>query len=148
MIRYLVLFCSTVGVLGLEPCLGDTRGDRRCNKDPTHRVCAKIGTASTSFWHFTGQPSWCNTVGHYGGAYGSQPRCPASQPTWCICKWALAKWIHGEGCDRVEIDCGATDVCNLRQSYVDYTVDLTDARACVEQKCAAEWRACGEISIS
>ena len=27
---------------GLEPCPGDTRGDKRCNHDSTHRVCAKV----------------------------------------------------------------------------------------------------------
>ena len=26
----------------IAPCPGDTRGDRRCNHDPTHRVCAKV----------------------------------------------------------------------------------------------------------
>ena len=31
------------------------KGDGRCNKDDTHRVCAKIGESSTSFFSFTGQ---------------------------------------------------------------------------------------------
>ena len=67
-------------------CEGDTRGDRRCNHDSTHRVCAKIGDPTTSFFHFTHQPNWCNTRGHYGGKYGDQLRCPEEHPTWCICK--------------------------------------------------------------
>ena len=67
-------------------CKGDTRGDRRCNHDPTHRVCAEIGDPDTSFWRFTGQSSWCGTVGNYGGQYGSLPRCPLDTPTWCICR--------------------------------------------------------------
>ena len=45
-------------------CQGDTRGDRKCNHDSTHRVCAEIGDAKTSFWKHTGQRSWCNTRGH------------------------------------------------------------------------------------
>ena len=35
-----------------EVCEGDTRGDRTCSHDPTHRVCARIGDADTSFWQF------------------------------------------------------------------------------------------------
>ena len=43
--------------------------DRRCNHDPTHRVCAKIGLTGTSFWEFTGQDSWCGTVSKYALLY-------------------------------------------------------------------------------
>lgn len=46
-----------------QACPGDTRGHRGkvvCNQDATHRVCAKIGDANTSFWSFTGQRNWCN----------------------------------------------------------------------------------------
>ena len=94
-----VVFLSLlVSVTCLKPCPGDTRGDKRCNHDSTHRVCAKIGVEGTSFWEFTGQRSWCGTIGNYGGPYGSLPRCPPEEPTWCICKWATARWIAGEGC--------------------------------------------------
>jgi len=131
----------------LDPCPGDTRGDRRCNHDPTHRVCAKIGLAGSTFWEFTGQRSWCNTVGYYGGPYGSLPRCPADKPTWCICKWATARWIKNEGCgESVEFDCAATDVCNLKASYHDYNVDLQPAHDCMMIKCPDEWNRCPEAS--
>ena len=173
-------------------CAGDTRGDRRCNHDSTHRVCAKIGEADTSFWMFTGQKSWCvhlsarfcvptrtrmhtvlliylepraymplprsvrslprlgnrcNTVGYYGGEFGSQMRCPADKPTWCICKWATASWIKGESCnERVEIDCAATDICATAQglffSYNDYDTNLHPARECTKSKCSAQWAKC------
>ena len=128
-------------------CAGDTRGDRRCNHDSTHRVCAKIGEADTSFWMFTGQKSWCNTIGHYGGEFGSQMRCPADKPTWCICKWATASWIKGESCnERVEIDCAATDICATAQglffSYNDYDTNLHPARECTKSKCSAQWAKC------
>merc|ERR1711935_499239 len=83
----------------LKPCPGDTRGDRRCNHDATHRVCAKIGVPDTSFWTHTGQMNWCNEPGNYGGAHGAENRCPWAEPTWCICKWATADWIKGEGCN-------------------------------------------------
>ena len=56
-----LLFITAVSTL--EPCPGDTRGDKRCNFDDTHRVCAKIGVPNTSFWKFTGQQSWCQTTG-------------------------------------------------------------------------------------
>lgn len=128
-------------------CEGDTRGDRRCNHDSTHRVCAKIGNKDTSFFEFTGQPNWCGTIGHYGGRYGNDERCPVDKPTWCICKWATARWITGEGCnDSVEIDCAGTDICQTSQglffSYDDYNVNLKPAHECVEKKCAAQWQAC------
>ena len=43
-----------------EVCEGDTRGDRRCNHDSTHRVCARIGDPDTSFWKHTRQHNWCD----------------------------------------------------------------------------------------
>merc|ERR1712023_588649 len=93
----LVLFLSLHFCSAIEPCPGDTRGDGRCNHDITHRVCAKIGEPDTSFWRFTGQHSWCGTWYNYGNGY--KERCPADKPTWCICKWATASWIKGQGCD-------------------------------------------------
>merc|ERR1719261_1927376 len=129
------------------PCAGDTRGDKRCNHDQTHRVCAKIGDADTSFFEFTGQRNWCQTKGYYGGAHGAQSRCPPENPTWCICKWATAQWIKGEGCnDSVQIDCDATDICATEQglyfSYQDFSVDLKPAHECVERKCKSQWESC------
>lgn len=128
-------------------CKGDTRGDRRCNHDPTHRVCAEIGKADTSFWGFTGQASWCGTIGYYGGQYGDSVRCPPTAPTWCICKWATASWIQGEGCnDNISIDCAATDICATDQglffSYDDFDVSLHPARDCARSKCPTQWSAC------
>ena len=128
-------------------CEGDTRGDRRCNHDQTHRVCALIGDPDTSFWEHTGQNSWCGTIGYYGGEFGSNVRCPLEEPTWCICKWATASWIAGEGCsDNIEIDCAATDICatslGLFFSYDDFNVDLHPAHECVASKCADQWAAC------
>ena len=132
-------------------CEGDTRGDRRCNHDPTHRVCAKIGDKDTSFFKFTGQRNWCNTSGQYGGKSGHLDRCPPNKPTWCICKWATAKWIAGTGCnEQVNIDCAATDICQTSQglffSYDDYQVDLKPAHKCVEQKCSDLWAACAKAN--
>lgn len=128
-------------------CEGDTRGDRRCAHDPTHRVCARIGDADTSFWQFTRQNSWCGTRGRYTGLHGSDVRCPPEEPTWCICKWATADWIQGETCnDRINIDCEATDICatelGLFFSYNDYDVNLRPAHECVSQKCPEQWRRC------
>ena len=39
--------------------------------------------------------------GDYGDNNDGMQRCPASSPTWCICKWATANWIKGEGCNEV-----------------------------------------------
>jgi len=145
----LVLALTAWSAAGLVPCPGDTRGDRRCNHDPTHRVCAKIGIEGTSFWKFTGQTSWCGTIGYYGGPYGDKPRCPKDKPTWCICKWATARWIAGEGCkDTVEFDCAATDVCNLKASYQDYNVNLKPAHDCMMIKCKKEWDSCPDNNTS
>ena len=141
--RVLILLMSVMAVFGIVPCPGDTRGDKRCNHDATHRVCAEIGLEGTSFWEFTGQRSWCNTKGNYGGQYGNDLRCPTETPSWCICKWATASWIKGEGCsDNVQFDCEATDVCDLKMTYVDYNVDLKPAHDCMEKKCKEQWNAC------
>merc|ERR1711892_43919 len=143
MVTLFILSTFLVATLGLNPCPGDTRGDRRCNHDSTHRVCAKIGIEGTSFWEFTGQSSWCGTIGSYGGPYGSLPRCPPAKPSWCICKWATARWIAGEGCgEAVQFDCEATDVRDLRSSYLDFNVDLKPAHDCLEQKCKKQWDEC------
>jgi hypothetical protein len=130
-----------------QVCEGDTRGDRRCNHDSTHRVCARIGDPDTSFWEHTGQRSWCNTRGNYGGTWGNNMRCPLEEPTWCICKWATADWIQGEGCNaNINLNCAASDICatpyGLFFSYDDFSVDLHPAHECAKQKCAAEWTAC------
>ena len=135
--------CDAVASNTMKPCPGDTRYDRRCNFDTTHRVCAEIGVKGTSFWEFTGQTNWCNTKGYYGGTYGSLPRCPADKPTWCICKWATASWIKKQGCDdSIKFDCEATDVCNLKNSYVDFNIDLKPAHDCMMQKCKTQWDEC------
>jgi len=146
----------------MEICQGDTRGDQKCNHDVTHRVCAKIGDPDTSFFEFTGQANigkgtegwhgngWCNTAGSYDLAYsphGHDVRCPEDNPTWCICKWATASWIKGEGCtDGVEIDCPASDICStpngLFFSYKDGGVDLGPAKECVPTKCPEIWESC------
>ena len=128
-------------------CEGDTRGDRTCSHDPTHRVCARIGDADTSFWQFTNQRSWCGTRGNYYGQWGRDVRCPPENPTWCICKWATADWIQGETCnDRINIDCEATDICatelGLFFSYDDFDVNLHPAHMCAAQKCPTQWQAC------
>jgi len=135
-----------LAVKALDPCPGDTRGTGRCNFDHTHRVCAKIGVPGTSFWEFTGQRSWCNTAaspGYYSGSRATDLRCTADEPTWCICKWATARWIQGQGCDEtVQFNCAATDVCDLKNSYKDYNVDLKPAHDCLMVKCKEEWEAC------
>ena len=40
----LLLVVAALATAEIKPCPGDTRGDRRCNHDPTHRVCAKVRT--------------------------------------------------------------------------------------------------------
>jgi hypothetical protein len=112
---------------------------------------AKIGDPDTSFFHFTHQPNWCNTIGHYGGKYGDKLRCPEDHPTWCICKWATARWISGEGChESVSIDCDGTDICQTQDglffSYDDYQVDLKPAHECVAKKCPLQWTMCAKAN--
>jgi len=140
------LLFITASVSTLEPCPGDTRGDKRCNFDGTHRVCAKIGGPNTSFWRFTGQQSWCQTKGSYGGPNGRDMRCPLDKPTWCICKWATARWIKGQTCDEtIQFNCEATDVCNLKRSFTDFGTELKAAHDCMAIKCPTQWEACGDM---
>merc|ERR1711962_294198 len=133
------LFIATVATL--EPCPGDTRLDKRCNFDRTHRVCAKIGVPGSSFWKFTGQSSWCQKRG--AGDSGRDLRCPGDKPTWCICKWATARWIKGQGCDEtIQFNCEATDVCDVKHSYKDYNVRMKPAHDCMAKKCKKQWDKC------
>jgi len=143
-----------------KACPGDTRGKRgtvKCNHDPTHRVCAIIGDPDTSFWTFTGQSKWCGK-----DLYGSgEKACPYTKGdatddgSWCICKWATARWIKGVWpsttnpvkCPAsIEINCDASDICNTHQglffSYNDFGVDLKPAHECVKQKCKTIWDKC------
>lgn len=154
-------------------CPGDTRGDQgtvKCDHDSTHRVCAKIGDTGTSFWSFTGQSTWCgkNLYGNGGNScYGTNADGSAATAdsggnglgTWCICKWATARWIHGvwpsgtagQSCpDTIDIDCDATDICTTHQglyfSYGDFGVNLQPARACAMDRCSAKWTACADAN--
>merc|ERR1712136_736176 len=142
-LKIAVIATFVAKVTALEPCPGDTRGDRRCDFDGTHRVCAEIGVPNTSFWKFTGQQNWCNTRGNYGGKWGKNLRCTLDKPSWCICKWATASWIKGQGCDdTIQFNCEATDVCNLNRTKTDYGVDMGPAHACMAKKCPTQWNAC------
>merc|ERR1712098_132824 len=74
MYSFYTLLALAVSALGLKPCPGDTRGDRRCNHDSTHRVCAKIGIEGTSFWEFTGDHTGTDHAAHHPnlpGVYAS-----------------------------------------------------------------------------
>ena len=47
------------------------------------------------------------------------------------------------GCDdSIEFDCEATDVCDLKNSYIDYDVALHPAHDCMIKKCPEQWLAC------
>jgi len=143
----LIVIAMVGASFALKPCPGDTRGDRLCNHDRTDRVCAKIGVNVTSFWEFTEQQSFCETVGHYGGEYGDLPRCPLDKPTWCICKWNTARWIAAKGCgDTIDFDCEATDMCNVKSTYLNYeqNADLKPAHDCMLSRCKVEWDKCPE----
>jgi len=109
-------------------------GDRKCNHDPTHRVCATLlngqGQPLTwgpkgDFWQITGQKAfqWDAQIRANGG------------DSWCICMWATAHLITAAGCENVHLNCAATDVAYVMQSYNDGGVDLQPARACLQQKC-------------
>ena len=133
----------------LERCPGDTRPGLKdedfgkCNHDGTHRVCAVIGDSDSSFWSFTRQRSWCGSpYDEDSEGWQGLTRCPEEEPTWCICKWATEEWINGVGCGNADIYCPATDVCNLKQSYIDGTTELHNARLCIQQKCAQQWIQC------
>ena len=45
----LIVLFAISNIYALKPCPGDTRGDKRCNHDPTHRVCAKV-SSKIDFW--------------------------------------------------------------------------------------------------
>jgi len=121
---------------GVSVCPGEgpRYGDYRCNHDHTHRVCAelkdnrgaKVSWGGTDFWTLTHQSDWSSQVGSDSDNPGGD---------WCICMWATASLIQQVGCENVHIDCEATDVSYVMQSYTDGGTDLAPAKACLQQKC-------------
>ena len=84
----------------------------------------------------------------YGDQNDGKKRCPKNEPSWCICKWATADWIKGEGCnDSIQFVCESTDVCNVKKTYTDMgihgPVEITpDVKKCMAKKCKKQWDAC------
>mmetsp|Transcript_98019 Transcript_98019/g.169845 ORF Transcript_98019/g.169845 Transcript_98019/m.169845 type:complete len:202 (+) Transcript_98019:62-667(+) len=128
----LSLFASAAGI---AECPGESAryGDHKCNHDPTHRVCAQLLDGSGqplnwgegNFWEITGQTEW---------QWDEEIRLNHGD-SWCICMWATARLISAAGCDNVHLDCSATDVSYVLQSYNDGGVDLEPAHQCLAQKC-------------
>jgi len=132
------------------PCPGDDRGDRKCNHDRTHRVCAKLVDntngqckrlkwGTKDFWEITDQVKWewskliCSDEDRYG-----EPK--PSGEHWCICMWATERLINKVGCDNVHFECDATDVNYILGEYLDRdvngeVVEITNAKCCMLKKC-------------
>ena len=79
------------------------RGDYKCNRDSTHRVCAKLVDnqdgkckrlkwGSQNFWELTDQVQydWSKLICSNQGRFGQKP----SGEHWCICMWATEKLIN------------------------------------------------------
>merc|ERR1719230_1341692 len=116
---------TSAGDVAVCPGEGDRYGDHKCNHDPTHRVCAQLLDGSGQplswgkgdFWEITGQKpfQWDDEIRANGG------------DSWCICMWATARLIDSAGCDAVHLNCAATDVAYVLDSYNDGGVDLAPA---------------------
>jgi len=139
----------------IVPCPGDDRGDRKCNHDPTHRVCARLvdntngqckrlNWGTENFWQITHQEEWdwheliCSNETR--PELGSKPK--PSGEHWCICMWATEGLINEVGCENVHFQCDATDVNYILGKYLDRdvsgkTVEITNAKCCMLQKCGA-----------
>lgn len=119
------------------PGESDRYGDHKCNHDETHRVCATLldgsgkpaawGSDGKNFWEITGQEAfmWDQEIRDNKG------------DSWCICMWATAHLISSVGCDNVHLNCAATDVSHVMDSYEDGGVDLKPAKDCLAKKCPA-----------
>merc|ERR1712178_673585 len=134
----LLLLTYSIVEAAINKCPGEglRYGDYKCNHDGTHRVCARLKSASGSkmmwgdgdFWQITGQPDWSSQV-------GSDKRNPGGD--WCICMWATARLISQVGCENVHIDCSATDISYVMSKYTDGGTDLAPAKQCLQKKCGA-----------
>jgi len=134
--------CHQNKLISTCPGEGPRYGDYKCIHDRTHRVCAKLVDNPTSctelswnengasFWDITGQQRWnwkdriCNI--------------PNPGDSWCICMWATANLIKEVGCDNVHIDCSATDVSFVMNSYNDGGWNLKEAKSCLQRKCVLQ----------
>jgi len=139
-------------VLAIEPCKGDDRGDRKCNHDVTHRVCATLvdntngecnrlqwGPAG-DFWKITNQQRWDWHELVCSDKRRDKVTPKPSGTNWCICMWATEHLIKQVGCDNVHIDCASTDVNHVLRSYQDRDIngqdlDLNAAKCCLKSKC-------------
>jgi len=121
------------------PGEGPRYGDYKCIHDRTHRVCAKLVDNPTScnelawnsngrsFWDITGQQRW-----NWKDRICSRPNPGDS---WCICMWATANLIREVGCENVHINCAATDVNYVLNSWYDGGWNLRESKACLQRKC-------------
>ena len=83
------------------------RGDRKCNHDSTHRVCARLvdntngqceplNWGTQNFWQITNQEDWdwhkliCSDKTR--PELGSKQK--PSGEDWCICMWATEELIN------------------------------------------------------
>jgi len=136
----MVVSGSPVDNIARCPGEGPRYGDRKCNHDATHRVCAKLLEShgdrrpmkwgSQDFWEITGQKAF---------QWDGEIRKTPGGDSWCICMWAFARMIEKVGCENVHIRCDATDVRYLLSKYQDGSHDLTQAHQCVRQKCLPEF---------
>jgi len=131
--------CHQNPLISVCPGEGPRYGDYKCIHDRTHRVCAKLVDDSNtcnelswnengaSFWDITGQQQW-NWKDRICGT-------PNPGDSWCICMWATANLIKEVGCDNVHINCSATDVNHVMNSYKDGGWNLQEAKSCLQRKC-------------
>jgi len=143
----------------VKPCPGDDRGDRKCNHDRTHRVCAKLVDntngqckrlqwGTKNFWEITDQVKydWSKLICSDKTRSGDPKLDGLSaddREHWCICMWATEGLINKVGCDNVHFQCNATDVNYILRAYnMDYDVhgdqvEITNAKCCMLKKCPA-----------
>lgn len=139
MLRFVVLAlvasASQGGDVAVCPGEGPRYGDFKCDHDETHRVCATLvdqegeplSWGQGNFWQITGQEAF-----QWDDKITSEPN---KGDSWCICMWATANLIKSAGCNNVHIRCGSTDVNYVLKHYTDGATDLSDAHACLQQKC-------------
>lgn len=111
--------CSTTGMA----VTGFDRGGmctEHADDRGSHHVCVTDiakKVRGQNFCETTGQANWCQEE---------------NRERWCVCEWAFAKYASRQGCDAIEIDCGATNqiaLTHYQQRGADEMVD------CIRTQC-------------
>jgi len=125
---------TAIGKEKLAVCPGETRGDRTCTMKG-YRVCLQLLDATglpiifgdgLNWWQWSNQTKveWDDEIRQEGGDH------------WCTCGVCTAEAIGRFGCDRLSINCAATDRAWIVQAADFQPNEFAPLKKCFEDQCS------------